>query len=33
MTPTGENVSSARITAEKRAENWARMQRSLKGLS
>jgi len=33
MTPTGENVSSARLTAERRAENWARMQRSLKGLS
>lgn len=33
MTPSGENVSSARLTAERRAENWQRMQRSLKGLS
>jgi len=33
MTPSGESVSSARLTAERRAENWSRMQKSLKGLS
>ncbi len=33
MTPSGENISSSRLTAERRAANWERMQKSLKGLS
>jgi len=31
--PEGTGVSSARLSEERRAENWARMQRSLKGLT
>jgi parvulin-like peptidyl-prolyl isomerase len=33
MTPSGEPMGSARISQEKRAENWARMQKTLKGVS
>jgi hypothetical protein len=33
MTQTGEVVGGARLTEEKRAENWARMQKILKGVS
>jgi len=32
VTQPGEAVSSARLTEERRAENWARMQRTLKGV-
>ncbi len=32
ITQPGEAMTSARLTEEKRAENWARMQKTLKGL-
>ena len=32
ITQPGESMSSARISEEKRAQNWERMQRTLKGL-
>jgi hypothetical protein len=33
ITQSGETQGSARISAEKRAENWKRMQKTLKGVS
>lgn len=33
LTQSGESISSARLTEERRAQNWERMQKTLRGLS
>jgi len=33
ITPPGETTSASRLTEERRAQNWERMQRALKGVS